>query len=145
VKGRVAIEFKFQLVTSLIEKGRWLLATGYWLGLGPNIVYSSFASGEHSGLLRGITKAKQRLSFFLVFWLDNDLSVLANCTSHLSLSLSLSLHLSSETGILSFLFCRKKKILNTKIKKLLILCQIFNGWACGSKRFTSCFDLLSLN
>jgi len=71
-------------------KGR--VATGYWLGLGPNIVYSSFTSGEHSGvgLLRGITKAKQRLSFFLVFWLDNDLSVLANCTSHLSLSLSLS-------------------------------------------------------
>jgi len=95
------------------------VATGYWLGLGPNIVYSSFTSGEHSGvgLLRGITKAKQRLSFFLVFWLDNDLSVLANCTSHLSLSLSLSLHLSSETGILSFLFCRKKIILKHKNKE----------------------------
>jgi hypothetical protein len=93
-------------------KGR--VATGYWLGLGPNIVYSSFTSGEHSGvgLLRG---AKQRLSFFLVFWLDNDLSVLANCTSHLCLSLSL--HLSSETGILSFLFCRKKIILKHKNKE----------------------------
>jgi hypothetical protein len=98
------------------EGGYWLLARAR-----PNIVYSSFTSGEHSGvgLLRGITKAKQRLSFFLVFWLDNDLSVLANCTSHLSLSLSLSLslHLSSETGILSFLFCRKKIILKHKNKE----------------------------
>jgi hypothetical protein len=87
------------------------VATGYWLGLGPNIVYSSFTSGEHSGvgLLRGITKAKQRLSFFLVFWLDNDLSVLANCTSHLSLSLSLSLSAFIVRNWYSFIFILQKK------------------------------------
>jgi hypothetical protein len=93
----------------LLATGYWLLATGYWLGLGlgPNIVYSSFTSGEHSGvgLLRGMTKAKERLSFFLVFWLDNDLSVLANCTSHLPPSLSAFI----VRNWYSFIFILQKK------------------------------------